>query len=542
MTQPTPGRFGKDMQNKPKKKTVTLFGASGSMGYEAFQELWKRRERFNIVVLLLPTRREKKLFRSYEKETGIKPISGKGVSQGRGLKIVWGDATEYQDVEEAVRGADWVLNAMALISPQADYYPEAARRVNIDGIKNILTAIEAQPNGSEHIKYIHTGTVAETGDRLPPIHCGRVGDPLKPSIFDYYAVTKIAGERAVLESNLKYWASLRMTFIMPVDSEDYFSLWDSIMFHQPINTCMENISSRDAGFGLVNCLNIPEDSDFWRRVYNMGGGPEMRCSAYGFMTKALKLGGISCAEVVAERKWFALRNFHMQYYEDSYRTNSYLNFWRDSLDDWLNALGKDMPLGLKLVAFLARKLPFFQKIIEKTTYNRMQGMVENHKNGTGYWYTNHNEKRITAFYKDFQTYESIPDWGADVPPLVPDYDWIRLDHGYDEGKDKLELFDLEKAAAFRGGECLSKIWDGDLYQELSWKCASGHKFLGKPYTILKAGHWCPECVPPPWDFDQQAKKNPFLAQVWYPNHEYEENNFYPEDCLKDIAGADKNSF
>jgi len=156
MTQPAPGRFGKDMQNKPKKKTVTLFGASGSMGYEAFQELWKRRERFNIVVLLLPTRREKKLFRSYEKETGIKPISGKGVSQGRGLKIVWGDATEYQDVEEAVRGADWVLNAMALISPQADYYPEAARRVNIDGIKNILTAIEAQPNGSEHIKYIHT--------------------------------------------------------------------------------------------------------------------------------------------------------------------------------------------------------------------------------------------------------------------------------------------------------------------------------------------------------------------------------------------------
>ena len=523
------------------KETVVLFGASGSMGYEAFKELWKRREHYDIVLLLLPTGTEKRLFRKYEKEAGIQPIPGKGISAGSGLKIVWGDATNYQDVEEAVRGGDWVLNAMALISPQADYYPEAARGVNIDGINNILKAIEAQPNGIEHIKYIHTGTVAETGDRLPPIHCGRVGDPLKPSIYDYYAVTKIAGERAVLESDLKYWVSLRMTFIMPVDSKDYFSLWDPIMFHQPINTCMENISSRDAGFGLVNCLDIPDDSDFWRRVYNMGGGPDMRCSAYGFMTKALKLGGISAVEAVMERKWFALRNFHMQYYEDSYLANSYLHYWRDSLDDWLNTVRKDMALSIKTAVFLARKLPFFQKIIEKITYIRMQGMVENHKNGTGYWYTNHNEKRITAFYKDYLTYQSIPDWEADVPPMVPDDDWIRLDHGYDEGKEKLELFDLKKAAAFRGGECLSQTWNGDLYQTLSWKCAQGHEFSGKPYSILKAGHWCPDCVPPPWDFDQQAKKNPFFAQAWYPNHDLEENNYYPEDCLNDIAGADQGS-
>ncbi|MGB2964855.1 MAG: NAD(P)-dependent oxidoreductase [Anaerolineales bacterium] len=527
------------MQYNPRKETVTLFGASGSMGYEAFKELWKRKEKYNIVVLLLPTRKEKKLFRKYEIETGIKPIPGKGVSLGRGLKIVWGDATDYQDVEEAVYETDWVLNAMALISPQADYYPAAARRVNIDGIKNIIKAIQNQPGGAEHIKYIHTGTVAETGDRLPPIHCGRVGDPLKPSIFDYYAVTKIAGERAVLESDLKYWASLRMTFIMPVDSEDYLSLWDPIMFHQPINSCMENISSRDAGFGLVNCLDLPEDSDFWRGVYNMGGGPKMRCSTYGFMTKALKLGGISSVEAVTERDWFALRNFHMQYYEDSKLTNKYLNYWRDSLEDWLEALREDMPARLKQVALLASKFPFFQKIVENITYRRMQAMVKDHKNGTGYWYHNQNHPRISAFYNDYQTFDSIPDWNTDLPDLVPDLDWIRLDHGYDEHKGKLDLSDLKKAAIFRGGECLSEKWDGDWYQPLSWGCAAGHEFSGKPYTILKGGHWCPECVPPPWDFDREAKVNPFFAQVWYPNHDRKEENFYPEDCLADIAGADE---
>ena len=527
------------MDTVNQNETVALFGASGSMGYEAFKELWKRRERYEITLLLLPNRREKRLFRKYEKAVGIQPIPGKGVAEGRGLKIVWGDATEYSNVEKAIRGVDWVLNAMALISPLADYYPEAARCVNIDGITNILKAIEAQPNGSDRIKYIHTGTVAETGDRLPPIHVGRVGDPLKPSVFDYYAVTKIAGERAVLESNLKYWASLRMTFIMPVDYGDYFSLWDPIMFHQPINTCMENISSRDAGYGLVNCLDIPESSDFWRGVYNMGGGLAMRCSAYGFMTQALKLGGISGLEAVTEKKWFALRNFHMQYYEDSHITNNYLNYWRDSLEDWLAALQKDMPLRLKLVALLARNLPIFQTIVEKITYNRMRSMVENHKNGTGYWYKNRNDQRMSAFFKDYHTYDSVANWDPDVPPLVPDEDWIRMDHGYNEEKDKLVLDDLIQAAAFRGGECLSRSWEGDLYQTLTWKCASAHEFQGKPYTILKAGHWCPDCVPPPWDFDREAIVNPYFSQVWYPNHDRDEQNQYPEDCLKDIAGADK---
>jgi nucleoside-diphosphate-sugar epimerase len=531
-------KMKKDKVLENHKETVVLFGASGSMGYEAFKELWKRRSKYDIVLLLLPTPTDKKLFKLYEREAGLPSVPEKGISEGKGLKIVWGDATDYQDVEEAVRGADWVLNAMALISPLADYYPEAARRVNIDGITNIIKAIEAQPHGAERIKYIHTGTVAETGDRLPPIHVGRVGDPLKPSIFDYYAVTKIAGERAILESNLKFWVSLRMTFIMPVDYKDYISLWDPIMFHQPIQTCMENISTRDAGFGLVNTLDIPEDSAFWQKTYNMGGGPSMRCSAYDFMNKALKLGGISRVEAVMERNWFATRNFHMQYYEDSHVTNSYLNYWRDSLDDWLTALAADMPLSIKIVRWLANQLTCFRRIVERITHQRMQRMVEDHKNGTGYWIKTRNDLRIGAFFKDYRSRQDIPDWDGDLPELVPDLEWIRLDHGYDEKKNQLDLEDLRGAAAFRGGECLSSQWSGDLYLTLRWKCARYHEFFGKPYTILKAGHWCPHCVPPPWDFDQEARLNPFFAQVWYPNHDSDENNFYPEDCLDDIAGAD----
>jgi len=79
--------------------------------------------------------------------------------------------------------------------------------------------------------------------------------------------------------------------------------------------------------------------------------------------------------------------------------------------------------------------------------------------------------------------------------------WRRLNHGYDESKERLSLGDLQGAARLRGGECLSGEWDGDLYSTLAWRCAFGHEFAGKPNTILKAGHWCPVCLAPPWNLD-----------------------------------------
>jgi hypothetical protein len=134
------------------------------------------------------------------------------------------------------------------------------------------------------------------------------------------------------------------------------------------------------------------------------------------------------------------------------------------------------------------------------------------------------------------TYKAIPEWGIDMPELESEkINYIRLDHGYDETKEILDLQDLKEAAKFRGGICLSDEWDGDMYTSLNWQCALDHQFTGKPYTILKAGHWCPNCLAPPWNYDEIAKKNPFFAQVWYPNHDKDESNFYPENCYEDIV-------
>lgn len=520
------------------KQKVALFGASGTMGFQAFKELWARRDQYDIHILVLPSEQKLGIFRAYEQIAGIAPFDGTGVVEANGLKIVWGDATRYADVAETIKGVDWVLNAMAYISPMADYHPALAKAVNVDAIGHIINAIEAEPNGAERIRYIHTGTVAETGNRPVGIHVGRVGDPLKPSIFDYYAITKIAGERLVMESNLQHWASLRMTFIMPTSYKELTALNDAIAFHMPFDARMENITDRDAGFGLVNCLDIPDDSDFWRRVYNMGGGHKMRTIAYDYMLDNYRSNGLRL-EACADRNWYAVRNFHMQYYEDSETLNSYLHYWRDSLEDFKALIAKDTPFGMKLVSFLAQKTPAFREKVEEAAHAETKKMAENHRNSPRYWVTHRNEMRISAFFKSDAAYEAIPEWFVDMPNLDPDAAWTRLDHGYDEEKENLQLSDLQKAAEFRGGECKSTNWDAaDMYAVLAWECAFGHTFSARPFTVLKAGHWCPKCDST-WNGDEHAKKNPFFAQVWYSDHTPDESNIYLDDCFKDIQDADK---
>lgn len=512
-------------------ETVLLLGASGSMGFEAFKELWSRRDESNrreydLVLLLRPSEKNKEMFRPFEDEYGIHATSELGCVEAGGLKIVWGDATVYDDVLDAIQGVDWILCPMAFVSPAADRDPETSRAVNTTAIQYIIKAIY-EVGGQDHIKLIYIGSVAQTGDRLQEIHMGRVGDPLKPSIFDFYATCKIAGERAVIESGLKYWASLRQTYIAVPDT---MGLMDPIMFHQPIDTCIEFNTSRDAGRGLVNCLDIPEDSDFWRRVYNMAGGPNCRVVYYDLMKHVFRIAGLDLHKIM-ERRWFALRNFHCQYFEDSWMLNEYIHNWGDTLEDYYRQVEEGLPRSIRLSRVLA-KIPGLRRLIYRAAKSRMKAMASA-KDGTLHWYENRNAPRITAFYGSFEAFDSIGNWGdEDMPCLEPE--WKRLNHGYDETKTTLDLADLQNAAHFRGGEILSSLWNGDMHAELRWRCASGHGFDATPYLILRTGHWCPECAAPPWNYGEIAKKNPFFAQVWYPNHSEDEDDFYPADCYRDI--------
>lgn len=490
------------------KKTVFLTGASGHMGHEGFKQLLKKRDNFDIVALVLPTEKDKKIMAVYENEPGV--------------KIIWGDLTNYTDVLKCVEGSDFVLHVGGLVSPAADYAPTLYTKINLGAIRNIIKSIKAQQNKDE-IKLVYIGTIAETGDRNSPIHWGRTGDPIKISIYDNYAITKAIAEREVMDSGLKYWTSLRQTGVL---HDELLSGLDPIMFHEPVEGVFEWTTAEDSGRLLANVCeeNVPEE--FWRRVYNIGGGEKYRTVNYDFMLKAFEAIGIKDFRKTVDLNWFATRNFHGQWYEDSDILENYLHFRSGSVDDFIAKLKENASLSMKLAKFT----PAF--IIKELVMKP----VANKELGTMYWIKNDVKDRITSFFGSKEAWNKIPTWSQykiKRPSTTP----TRLNHGYNESKPKseLDINDMKQAAEFRGGQCLSdNMVNGDLYTKLKWKCGHNHVFEASPALVLLGGHWCPDCLPAPWNYDEEAKINPFFAQVWYPLHDKNETNCYDKSLIKDI--------
>ena len=153
---------------------VFMTGAGGGMGCESFKAMKDDiGNKYELVHLLRDSEKNRNLFQPY---AGLK-----------GLSIVWGDLLNKEDVKKCIVNTDIILHIAAFVSPQADYYPKKAMENNYGSVRNMIEVIKGLGQ-EEKTRFVYIGTVAETGDRMPPIHWGRVGDPIKPSMFDYYAV------------------------------------------------------------------------------------------------------------------------------------------------------------------------------------------------------------------------------------------------------------------------------------------------------------------------------------------------------------------
>ena len=91
------------------------------------------------------------------------------------LSVVYGDITDYPTVLSCVTGAYYVLHTGAVVSPFADDHPELTHAVNAGGARNVIKAVKDQPN-PDAVRPVTIGTVAQSGDRNPLRHWGRVGD------------------------------------------------------------------------------------------------------------------------------------------------------------------------------------------------------------------------------------------------------------------------------------------------------------------------------------------------------------------------------
>jgi nucleoside-diphosphate-sugar epimerase len=237
-----------------KRKRVFLTGATGNWGRFVLDEFRDRADRFEVVALVLPT-----------------PADTRAIQRHQGmpnLEVRFGDLTDYTQVESCVSGAHFVLHLGGIVSPVGDDQPDLAHRVNVGSVGNIVRAVHAQPDPAA-IGVVGIGTVAQTGDRNPPHHWGRIGDPLRPAHFDEYGHSKIIAEKDLVESALPKWVSLRQTGIF---HPGMLNIRDPIMTHSPFDGVMEWVSAEDSARLLANLCEDDVPAQFWCDIYNVGGG------------------------------------------------------------------------------------------------------------------------------------------------------------------------------------------------------------------------------------------------------------------------------
>lgn len=422
------------------------------------------------------------------------------------VTVVWGDLLDPRAVAEALGDASLAIHLGGMVSPMADRFPEKTLKVNVEGTANVVAACRS---ASREPALVYIGSVAQTSLRDEPFHWGRCGDPVIAAEFDFYGLSKIKAERLVAESGLRRWASLRQSGILHPGLFTRGS--DPITFHVPLRGVLEWTTVEDSG-RLMAALCGPDVPDaFWRGFYNIGSGAPYRLTNYEFERLILAAVGSPPPEKIFEPGWFALTNFHGCWFADGDRLEELVPF---RANEPVEAYFRRM---VKAAPWWARLAPLAPAPLVKAMMRRVALTPQY---GTLYWLRHDGfDDRIRAFFGSQERQAAIPGWN-DFDLSRPSDEPLLLNHGYDDSKpdEAITMADCVSAAAFRGGRCLGSATPVlNLDEPLEWQCCRGHRFAATPRVVLRGGHWCPECLPAPWRYRDEAPLNPFLAQLFPPS-------------------------
>lgn len=503
---------------------LALFGVPGNMGTDVFKELVKEEYIESISLLVF-------------NKKGLSSLLKFASKYKKPIKVVHGSVADIEKVREAIKGVDFLINMAAVIPPESDKNPFGAIEANEIGPKVICQAIEEL--GDEQPKFIHTSTIGFYGDRNYLHPFAEVGDPLVPSPFDLYALTKMRGEMTVLESNVKTWTVIRQTAML-YDKLLMKNISDGLMFHTCFNTPLEWSTSRTSAVLIRNILRKDiagelNENNFWKHCFNMGGGLESRITGYD----TFKLGfGIIGAKVEQffDTNYNSMRNFHGEWYSDAYKLNDLFDYQHESVKDFWNHVLKKNPY-FKLAVIVPKKL--LKSIIIKRLLKD--------DNAPHYWFNHNDEARMIAYFKGTENFKNIDkDWknfnllvnniggnGESVDYEELKKNVTRLDHFFDIDKplSEVTIEDLRNYAKARGGKLITDSFKkGDVYAPIEWETADHERFIARPYTVLFCGHWYNVSYKEnAWNFDKLAKTDKLAAQIWYDSHDKNEDIFYYYD-------------
>ena len=315
---------------------ILITGSMGNIGSSTLAALQGRGHR--ITCFDLPNRANRRLAKRLPTD----------------VRMCWGDIRQAADISAAVVNQEVVVHLAAIIpelshtGERSEFRPDAAYEVNVGGMKNLISALQAMP---EPASIIFTSTLHVYGltQHLAPPRS--VHDPVKP--VEYYARHKVACEALLRESGLR-WTVLRLGAAIPIQL-----VMNPAMFLIPLTNRIEYVHTLDVGVAIANAI---ETEEVWFKTLLIGGGE--RCQLrYGDMLNAFMqvLG-----QAPLPKRAFNTVDYSVDWL-DTRESQQLLKYQQRTYDDYVHALTALLGPWLPLVRWcrpvvrwlILRQSPYF---------------------------------------------------------------------------------------------------------------------------------------------------------------------------------------
>jgi nucleoside-diphosphate-sugar epimerase len=232
-----------------------------------------------------------------------------------------GDLGKPTELEAAARGADCVVHLAAILPPVADARPELARRVNVDGTRNL---VEAVAKVSPSARIVFSSSVSVYGK---PSGGGVIttGAPVNPD--DVYAQTKAESEALVRDCGLEFVALRISGVAIPVFQEPP-AAWPFLADQR-----IEFVHRDDAVSAIVNAAGSAGAAN---RVYNISGGETWRMTGAKYVADYFNMIEVDPASAVYQDE-----PGHFAFYDGADGPQS-LRYRNNPYPEYLNQLQADI--------------------------------------------------------------------------------------------------------------------------------------------------------------------------------------------------------
>lgn len=337
---------------------ILLTGSSGNVGEDVFEELFQRRNHFNLRLFLRGSKKNRKLVKTYENQ----------------IEIIWGDILDYDSVKRAVKDQDILIHVAGLIPPECYKDNEYTYKVNVIGVRNLLEASK-ELNTSPRI--IYTSSIVVYGDRL---NNSMIYNTDEPNPNDIYGLTKLCAEELIKKSGFQYLI-LRLSYCASIRTLKM----NPILFLMPLKTKIEIIHTKDVALAIAKALH---NENIWNKTFLLAGGKDCRIQFKTHLNDILEIIGFGRNFLPEEA--FEKEAFNCGFCETT-EIQKLLSFQQHTLQDfyeeirnWIGIKRYFVPLVKYFVKkYLLRKLEkstFLTKANRKKGFEQFKHIIENESN------------------------------------------------------------------------------------------------------------------------------------------------------------------